>query len=1120
MSNGDDDSGDDLKVNLRRARMAKVEKPFQYALIAKGGSDGVLLISKKKISPQQIGVAKKKCSGKLVARGSVFGDDGRLVFQTPKPPAATLPKLVKLLAKREAQLAVKPEFRIAAGEQDDELEEADVVKDSALSQIALRKKLVELDAEYRRATAQKSPEAKELKALREKASNALDDGNLAAAAKLLEQLEDQIDEALYTDKEAPTATGAAELAKRLKAIEADYQQAVALKGDSVAKMQTLRETVAKAVESGEGTPAEAAKSMTSLEDLVSAALKKSNAKKPAADPTSDGKAGVVRRISALKANMETAIAAKGPDVWQIKAFGDQLKTLVDKQDYWAAAKVLDQLEPLVKKGMNPGTPNQILDKVLKATDEHCKRWATTLSKDDKQPRDYLYQLDLMDKEVAADAKTLAGVRKHQLPSALPAQREKYSQIADKLWKLIESYPDAIEKARKGKIAQAVEAAQGHLRQWEQQVNGAGALVGKPLLHLIEEIESGLAADLANLTACKAADQIDARAVKSGVAKLKDRYSEGLPKRKTAEAPKAKKVAEGDAPPEPNEEEETTILKVYKENNNNWFDIKKKFQEGAISEAVMKRLWAFRQKVVFNYMAKLKGLYGFERKNGWDAVGSTNLESDIDISINKHYIPEGEKKIAKYDYQIVKDFNDFFFAKFGAQPGIMFDTNLYASAKPMRDLEDRPDSAAKKAMSNMTQAGQDVGALMKQRRYMTWEEYDEYTEEVLGQMKKDGADERSIEITRKQFEEADSLYQVATQKMLENAQKLIASVPEGKRTEEQKKAIKMIETNIALAAQASPVEGQKILLKAITELSHFQDVTMWANNEMYTAAIEEVRSIETEADELAKKIEKQGLGPDSPEAKKLASLLARAKDLGADAVFFANEAYHSEGPFKHIVEATQGAESDVEAEYDKKNAPKQGGPGKKFKELPESERKQMIAAEQIKRRDALSLHQCLQSFNEQLGDFLKDLEHYEKEEFPGMGFYRSSKYLLRLFDAAGLLKAKAPSLVIDLDPAYAKQINEGILASRKGALEFTDGPNGAPLQGKALQEEVEAFAIAEIRRMFGVSSLKDLGAKFKKVGTSVNSQLRKLVADEMKANQDEEKAYFKNAGKSGTWDAKR
>lgn len=1119
MSNGDDDGGDDLKVNLRRARMAKVEKPFQYALIAKGGAEGVLLIAKKKITPQQIGAAKKKCSGKLVARGSVFGEDGKIVFQTPKPPGATLPKLVKLLAKRDAQLAVKPEFRVAAGEGDDELEEAEAVKEPALSQVALGKKLVELDEEYRRATAQPGASAKELKALREKVSSAIEAGDLGNASKWLEQLEDQLDEALYTDKEAPVATGSAELAKRLTAIQADFQRAVALKGDTVAQMQKLRQTVAASIESGKGTPDEAAKAMTSLEELVDAALKKAAGKKPTPDPAADGKAGVVRRISALKANLDQAIAAKGPDVWQFKELSDHLKSLVEKQDYWSAGQVLDRLEPLVRTGLNPGAPNQILDKVLKATDEHCKRWTTTLSNDNKQPRDYLYHLDLMEKEVAADKKTLDGVRKNQLPIAPPAQREKYTQVANKLAELVESFPNKIAKARSAKVAAAVEGAKGRLRQWELSISGAEAIVGKPLLTLIEEIESGLATDLANLTACQAANQIDPRAVESGIDKLKSRYAAALPKRKTAGAPKAKKVAEGDAPPEPNEEEETNILKVYRDNDNNWFEIKKKFQEGAISEAVMKRLWAFRQKVVFNYMAKLKGLYGFERKNGWDAVGSTNLESDIDISINKHYVPEGKQEIEKYDYQIVKDFNDYFFAKFGAQPGIMFDTNLYASAKPMRNLEDRPDSPAKKAMSNMTQAGQDVGALMKQRRYMTWEEYDEYTETVLKQMRKDGADERAIDITRKQFEEADSLYQVATQKMLENAQKLIAGVPEEKRTEEQKKAIKMIEANIARAAEATPVEGQKILLEAITELSHFQDVTMWANNEMYTAAIEEVRTIETEADGLAKKIEAQGLGPDSPESKKLAALLARARDLGADAVFFANEAYHSEGPFKHIVEATQGAESDVEAEYDKKNAPKQGEKGKKFKELPESERKQMIAAEQAKRRDALSLHECLQSFNEQLGDFLKDLEHYAKEEFPGMGFYRSSKYLLRLFDAASLLKAKAPSLAIDLDPAHAKQINEGILASRKGALEFTDGPNGAPLQGKALQAEIEAFAIEEIRRMFGVSSLKDLGAKFKKVGTSVNAQLRKLVADEMKANKDEEKAYFKNAGKSGTWDAK-
>lgn len=1120
MSRGEDDDGGDLKVMLKRAKTAKVEKPFQYALIAKGAAEGVLLVSKKKIAPKDIAAAKKKCSGKLVARGNVFGEDGKMVFQTPKAPGATFPKLVKLLAKREAQLAVKPEFRVAAIEGVEELK-ADDSANGAPTVIALRKRMLEIEAEFGRASSKKGAPVVELKQLRQQTLDAITKSKPAEAAALLDKLEDLVDDTLYSDDDAPQATGSTELAKRLTAIAADYQRAVSLKGETAAQMQSLHKTVSRNIETGAGAPSDAAEALKSLEELVKSTLKKAAAAKPAPKKNAEGKSDLVRRITAMKANLDLAIAAKGPDVWQIRDLSDQLRILVEKPDYWAAGKLLDRLEPLVKKGATPGTANEILDDVFKSVEAHCKRWGKTLGENKKQPRDYLYQLDLMKSDVAADRKTLDSVIKHQLPGATGPQAAQLREKSKMLSTLVGAFPAKIEEARTEKIAEAVKAAQTRLTEWKSTIDSAGAVVGKPLLKLIEQIESGMATDLANLNACDAANLIDASLVKAGLVTLRNRYNAGLPQRKTADAPKKKPVVEGDAPPLPTEEEEGDILTIYKNNNKNWFDIKKKFQDGTISDAVMKRLWAFRQKVVFNYMATLKTKYGFEKKNGWDAVGSTNLESDIDISVTQHYVPPGEKKIAKYDYQIVKEFNDFFFAKFGAQPGVMFDTNLYASAKPMRNLDDRPDSPAKKAMTSMTQAGQDVGALMKQRRYMTWEEYDEYTDTVLKQMKKDGADERALEITRKQFEEADSLYQVATQKMLDNAQKLITKVPVANRTDEQTKAIKMIEEAMANAAKATPVEGQKILLKAITDMSHFQDVTMWANNEMYTAAIEEVRTIETDADDLAKEIETKNLGPESPQSKKLATLLARARDLGADAVFFANEAYHSEGPFKHIVEATQGAESDVEADYDKKNAPKKpGDKGKKFKELTDAERKKMISDEQAKRRNALSLQQCLQSFNEQLGDFLKDLEHYEKEEFPGMGFYRSSKYLSRLFDAASLLKSKAPKLNVALDFAQAAQINDGILASRKGALEFKDGPNGVPLQGKALQDEIEAFAIAEIRRMFNVSTLKDLGAKFKAIGTSVNAQLRKMVADEMKAGKEDEKAYFQNAGKSETWGAKK
>jgi hypothetical protein len=54
-----------------------------------------------------------------------------------------------------------------------------------------------------------------------------------------------------------------------------------------------------------------------------------------------------------------------------------------------------------------------------------------------------------------------------------------------------------------------------------------------------------------------------------------------------------------------------------------------------------------------------------------------------------------------------------------------------------------------------------------------------------------------------------------------------------------------------------------------------------------------------------------------------------------------------------------------------------------------------------RYNAVSNAQLLASLNEQFGDFLKDMHHYMEKSpnDPSEAFYRSSKYLLRLFKAA-------------------------------------------------------------------------------------------------------------------------
>ena len=76
------------------------------ALVVKGASDGALIVSKQKIPPASIAESKKKCGGSAVIKGAVFYEDGKFVFETGKPPAATLPNALKLIAKRDAGLSI------------------------------------------------------------------------------------------------------------------------------------------------------------------------------------------------------------------------------------------------------------------------------------------------------------------------------------------------------------------------------------------------------------------------------------------------------------------------------------------------------------------------------------------------------------------------------------------------------------------------------------------------------------------------------------------------------------------------------------------------------------------------------------------------------------------------------------------------------------------------------------------------------------------------------------------------------------------------------------------------------------------------------------------------------
>lgn len=109
----------DLARLLKQAKQRSVDDALRYALVARGAADGKLLLSKKKIAPSDLADAKKSSGGKLISRGVCYGEDGKLVFESAKAPPATLPKLVKMFAKRDAGLMIMAIAR-QGGQLDDE----------------------------------------------------------------------------------------------------------------------------------------------------------------------------------------------------------------------------------------------------------------------------------------------------------------------------------------------------------------------------------------------------------------------------------------------------------------------------------------------------------------------------------------------------------------------------------------------------------------------------------------------------------------------------------------------------------------------------------------------------------------------------------------------------------------------------------------------------------------------------------------------------------------------------------------------------------------------------------------------------------------------------------------
>lgn len=461
-----------------------------------------------------------------------------------------------------------------------------------------------------------------------------------------------------------------------------------------------------------------------------------------------------------------------------------------------------------------------------------------------------------------------------------------------------------------------------------------------------------------------------------------------------------------------------------------------------------------------------------------SVGSTDLTSDYDITVG---IPGGD--VSGAELELIQKFNDYVRTTYGKQSGTIFDTNLYAKDfLPLNDKDSRlslPEVG--KAMYNMMIEGQDIGALIKLRRYMTNSEWIDFSNAVINQSGAAGA------ITRNRFESADGQYLLNVKYLLDefqrraNAEKAAKANPAVFLDAQNKVNAAMAkcvltpaeQSYVAASAHKEMAQAQLLLRYNLLQWEHdYPDLTLWVSNDLYIKDMRQIRAYQ------------QKLGPNgNPAAGDV-----RVADLISSAIFFASEAYLSEGALRHVVDGVQVAKAD---------------PSLKGEALTKAINAVLMQ---------LTIDQLLQSINEQFGDFLKDYAHYG--DTPTF-LFRGAKYVQRLFEAVSFLAAKKTggsaaevSALSALDMAsidhlFAKPSQEilarlncetaGLVAVRKNKVSF-DTPSGR-----------DPYCIHEAKTYLGVETGKAMKELITKMVLLLNAQVRSKLSTA--PSVDEVRSYF-------------
>jgi len=410
-----------------------------------------------------------------------------------------------------------------------------------------------------------------------------------------------------------------------------------------------------------------------------------------------------------------------------------------------------------------------------------------------------------------------------------------------------------------------------------------------------------------------------------------------------------------------------------------------------------------------------------------SVGSDTVTSDVDVASGGSNSERG-----------VVVFNELFRNRTGTpyDPGTVFDLNLYAldfmHGAPTVDeaAKTLTPGAAEHALGGEDAAAraddQEIWSLVHQRRYMTGPQWAAYVTSTTEGITDTAARRRKLEM----FRTANERFQVFDER---------------------------VQMTMADMEADFDAATERLIGSGTGDHFHHEALRLRASNRLYEQSVLEVKELRLQMALLKAQLADDA-APKAGLADRYAALAKQIASKISEGLTYANEVYSTEGSTLHVVIGMQTAAKKTAALRDAKK---------------------LGATESI--NAVLPKEFYKQSFNEQIGDSLKDLLHYAEQ--PPYAAYRAAKYIDRMCIAGAQL---VPGITADAEFVALRTLANAHLAAKKSQRTAEEAAAKVRAANPNIGDDPTLVTVHDAFKGYDEAALGALRTKILSVGTKVTT----------------------------------